>query len=103
MSNEEIKEVQNSAETDYKCPFCKVVKKLLLIAVGTFIGFYCALCLFFTLHRPPMTPDCPKFRHHAGFEQKINKKFDKKLDKKTNFDVENQKPSPERPMPPVEK
>ncbi len=36
--------------------FCKskCFKKFLTIALGSFVGMYCALALFCALHRPPM-------------------------------------------------
>lgn len=34
---------------------------MLTTALGTFIGVYCALCLFTALHRPPMLPPCAGF------------------------------------------
>ena len=46
---------ENNHEHDEKC-FCKSkgFKKFLTIALGTFVGVYCALCLFSALHKPPM-------------------------------------------------
>lgn len=43
--------------------FCqsKGFRKFLTIALGTFVGVFCALSLFAALHKPPMPP-CP-FAH----------------------------------------
>lgn len=44
-----------NVEVQHEC-FCrKRVKDIVAIAVGSFIGVYCALSLFTALHRPP----CP--------------------------------------------
>ena len=50
-------EVKVTEEKECKC-FCKSegFRKFLTIALGTFVGFYCALSLFAALHRPPMMP-----------------------------------------------
>ena len=47
-------------EKECKC-FChsKAFKKFLTIALGTFVGVYCALSLFAALHKPPMMPPSP--------------------------------------------
>ena len=37
----------------------KGFRKFLVIATGTFVGVYCALCLFTAIHRPPMPAPCP--------------------------------------------
>ena len=34
------------------------------MAIGSFVGVYCALSLFATVHKPPMHP----FGHHAGMK-----------------------------------
>ena len=83
-------EVKITTETkeEHKC-FCqsKGVRKFLVIALGTFVGVYAALCLFTALHRPPMPPQgfgpgfgapmppamqCPCRYHHM---HKFNKAF----------------------------
>ena len=72
MSNEEIKEVKETKEqkNECNCMFCKSVKKVLTIALGTFIGFYCAMSMFFALHRPPMMHHGHFYKkHHQGIEQ----------------------------------
>ena len=60
--SDEIKvtnEIENKPE--HKC-ICQseFFRKFLVIALGTFVGFYCALSLFAALHKPPMM-------HHQGF------------------------------------
>ena len=47
---EEIK----TEEKECKC-FCKSegVKKFVVVALGTFVGVYCALSLFAATHKPP--------------------------------------------------
>jgi len=44
-------------EKECKC-FCKSkgFRNFVTIALGTFVGVYCALSLFAALHRPPMMP-----------------------------------------------
>lgn len=69
---EEIKETIEQ-ECECKCEFCKVVKKILAIAIGTFIGFYCAMSLFFALHRPPIPP-CDGFKR-PPYSYNVNKKI----------------------------
>jgi len=75
-------------EKECKC-FChsKAFKKFLTIALGTFVGVYCALSLFAALHRPPVMPPaagpygfggmrgCPCQIHHHHFDKM--KRFDK--------------------------
>ena len=41
-------------EKECKC-FCRSegVKKFVVVALGTFVGVYCALSLFVAMHRPP--------------------------------------------------
>ena len=68
-------------EKECKC-FCRSegFRKFLIIALGTFVGVYCALSLFAALHRPPMMPPmhgpygfggmrgCPQqMMHHHNF------------------------------------
>jgi len=53
-------------QNECKC-FCKSegFRKFLVVAVGTFVGVYCALSLFFAIHKPPMPAPFPP-RHHMG-------------------------------------
>ena len=82
MSDEQQK-VTIEAKEEHKC-FCqsKGFRKFLVIALGTFVGVYSALCLFTALHRPPMMPPqfgmmggCPcqhqfmKHKHHHHFDK----------------------------------
>ena len=58
-------------ETKEECKCCcksKAVRKFLVIALGTFVGVYSALCLFTALHRPMMPPQgpCPAFGMKHG-------------------------------------
>ena len=41
--------------------FCKseFFRKFLVVALGTFVGAFCALSLFFALNKPPMPPIPP--------------------------------------------
>ena len=81
MSDEQKVTIETKEE--HKC-FCqsKGFRKFLVIALGTFVGVYSALCLFTALHRPMMPPQgpCPYFgmrhgcpcrmiehRHHHNF------------------------------------
>lgn len=81
MSNEQ--NVTIEAKEEHKC-FCqsKGFRKFLVIALGTFVGVYSALCLFTALHRPPMMPPqfgmmggCPC--HQQMFNHKHHHHFDK--------------------------
>ena len=60
---EEIKETQ-----ECKCVLhCECVRKFFIVALGSFVGVFCALSLFAALHRPPMP--CPmKFKNHPPIE-----------------------------------
>ncbi len=62
---DEIKEVE---QKECKC-FChsKGFRKFLTIALGTFVGVYCALCLVTALHKPPMMPPMTGAHYHGGF------------------------------------
>lgn len=55
MNENEVKEVKEIKEEEKTC-FCKskFVKKTLVIAIGSFIGVYCALSLFALTHKPPV-------------------------------------------------
>lgn len=54
----------------------KEFRSFLTIALGTFAGVYCALCLFVATHRAPMMmPPCPcQFMHHHGYFQNMKPK-----------------------------
>ena len=73
MTNEEIKE-NTEKEEKCECKYCKALKKILATAIGTFIGFYCAMSLFFVMHRPPVMCPCHKFKKHYGFEKNFEHK-----------------------------
>jgi len=65
----------NKEETkECKC-FCKSegVKKFVIVALGTFVGVYCALCLFAIMHRPPMP--C-HMKHHPYMHPGIHQRAD---------------------------
>lgn len=101
--SEEINITNNNDEKNHetKC-FCqsKGFRKFLITALGTFVGVYCALCLFTALHRPPMMPPmgfrapmpgiegpCPyKAIHHYHFKHD-------RMDKK-NVPAQNGRPAP---------
>lgn len=56
MSNENY----NVEVKEEKC-FChsKGFRKFLVVALGSFVGVFLALCLFAALHKPPMPMPCP--------------------------------------------
>ena len=62
--SDEVK-VTTETKEEHKC-FCqsKGFRKFLVIALGTFVGVYSALCLFAALHKPPMPPQ--GFEYGAG-------------------------------------
>lgn len=64
--SDEIKEVK---EETCKC-FCKSegVKKVAIVALGTFIGVYAALSLFAATHKPPIRPN--HHMHRPPIEQR---------------------------------
>ena len=68
IMSDEIKITNNNDDNRHetKC-LCqsKGFRKFLIIALGTFVGVYSALCLFAALHRPPMMPPCA-FGRYAG-------------------------------------
>lgn len=74
MSNENY----NVEVKEEKC-FCqsKWFKKLLLNTLGTFLGVLFALCLFHTLHKPPMPAPCPCGCPMMRAMMYHNHKFDK--------------------------
>ena len=51
---EEVK-ITNEGNNEHKC-ICQNegFRNFLTIALGTFVGVYCALCLFSAIHKPPM-------------------------------------------------
>ena len=53
-------EIKTNETKECNC-FCRSegFRKFLTVALGTFVGVYCALSLFTVLHRPPMVPPCP--------------------------------------------
>lgn len=74
-----------SEEKETKC-ICQneTVRKVFVIAIGTFIGAYAALSLFAATHRPPMMRPCPMgygmqppvaapcpFHRHHHFDKKF--------------------------------
>ena len=52
----------NEEKQECKC-FChsKAFRKFLVVALGSFVGVFCALSLFAALHKPPMMAP-----HHFG-------------------------------------
>ena len=61
-------EIKAAEEKD--CCVCKLIKcescrKFLIVALGTFVGAFCALSLFAALHKPPMMgmQQAHQFRH----------------------------------------
>ena len=100
----EEKNVVIETKDEQKC-FCQRegFRKFLIIALGTFVGVYTALCLFTALHRPPFMPPagfngayrggCPcKMIHHH--QHHINKapKFEKADFQKPEKGVKNPAP-----------
>ena len=87
---EEIKTEVKQEEC--KC-FCRSegVKKFAIVALGTFVGVYSALCLFAALHRPPCPgPFYPGMRppveYGRQFDRGMRPDFHKKFIKKADFD-----------------
>ena len=55
--SDEIKVTEEKKEC--KCFCCSEgFRKFLIVAIGSFVGVYCALSLFAAIHRPPVPP-CP--------------------------------------------
>ena len=52
---------ENRIEVEEKTCFCqsKGFRKFLTIALGTFVGVFCALSLFAALHKPPVMKPMP--------------------------------------------
>ena len=67
--SEEIKTTQEN-----KC-FCQspFFKKFSAIALGTFVGGFCAISLFATLNKPPMMP---MMMHKSGYHYMMHKNHD---------------------------
>ena len=63
--SDEIKVTEEKHE--HKC-ICqsKEFRGFLIIALGTFVGFFCAMSLFAALHKPPMMYPSAKFGPHSG-------------------------------------
>lgn len=92
-------EIKNEEEKKCCC-VCKFFKteafqKFLIVALGTFLGMFCAMSLFFALHKPPMMHHGHHFRDGgANMERpmgqhhfKEHKNFDKgEFMPKPNFD-----------------
>ena len=62
--SEEIKKESKEKEC-----FCRseLFQRTLAVAIGSFVGVYCALNLFCALHRPPMM----MHHHHHFMQQKM--------------------------------
>ena len=77
-------------------------RKFLVVAAGTFVGVYCAMSLFFAIHKPPVPVFPPQgafhrcpcvMMHHAKrFDRPDKPHFDKKLpkefDQRAPFEVQ---------------
>ena len=102
---DEQKEIEKQ---ECKC-FCKSegFRKFVVVALGTFVGVYCALTLFAATHRPPMPPcafgpqggmrGCPVKIIHQHFNKQIPPRADfQRPDgfQKAPFDA--QRPQPRR-------
>ena len=78
-------------EEKCKC-FCRSegVKKFVIVALGTFVGVYSALCLFAALHKPPCHirhhQMIPPVEHRGHFDRGMGPDFNGKMIKKVNFD-----------------
>ena len=72
MGEEIKKEIQE--EIRKEC-FCKseLFQRTLAVTVGSFIGVFCAMNLFFALHKPPMMPH---HHYHHHFKQQMHKGWD---------------------------
>ena len=85
---EEIKE----EKTECKCiVHCECVRKFFIVALGSFVGVFCALCLFTALHRPPCGP-CP-----------VGPNMRPPMEQHQQFDHKCFKGGEHHPMPPMEK
>ena len=93
-------------QNECKC-FCKSegFRKFLVVAGGTFVGVYCALSLFFAIHKPPMPVPvpfppqahingcpCAMMHHYKKFERPDRVNFDKqipvKIERKAPFEAQ---------------
>lgn len=95
---EEVKNEEIKQEIQHEC-FCrKRLKDVFVIALGSFIGVYCALSLFSAIHRPRFNPP-PMYQygmqyHHRIFPQdmmKYNKHYHGNFEKfknKENPDIQ---------------
>ena len=97
----EVTEVKNDC-------FCKSkgFRKFLIVALGSFVGVFCALSLFAALHRPPMMQPCQYARefvprhavqcpcryHQPDFDRQKDFRGDFHQDKK----IGKNRPAPER-------
>ncbi len=50
--SDEVKNLETQSEEKCSCSCCNYLKKFLVVALGTFVGFYAALCLFTAFHQP---------------------------------------------------
>ena len=105
-------EIKNEEETKcccvckfIKCEFCQ---KFLIVALGTFVGMFCAMSLFFALHKPPMMPPGAHFdfggpqMEHAQWKPhhfKGHKKWGGKFMPRPDFDKQ---PPADAPKPEIE-
>jgi hypothetical protein len=90
-------------QNECKC-FCRSegFRKFLIVALGSFVGVYCALSLFFAIHKPPMPMPIPvpvqtqmggcpyvQMHHFRKFEKPEGFNFEKqmqnKMEKRTPF------------------
>lgn len=88
--SEENYNVEIKNEKHHEC-FChsKWFKKFLLTTLGSFLGFYFALCLFTAMHKPPMPGACPcgcgcpimrgSMHHHHHFDRSMGGDFHRKM------------------------
>ena len=91
---EEINE-QKKEEKKCNCICCSEgFRDFLKIALGSFVGVFCALSLFAALHKPPV---CPMMHHrmfmppapcHQNFKPMVKGDFHKVKLEKRNFDRE---------------
>lgn len=58
MPDENIQVTNEKAEKETCNCFCKSegFRKFIVVALGSFTGVFCAISLFFALHKPPMMP-----------------------------------------------
>jgi hypothetical protein len=81
--SDETKNVEVREEKECKC-IChsKSFRKFLVIALGSFVGVYCALSLFAALHRPPMMPPAPISGPYPCAAQPMHQpRFDRGMDR----------------------